>query len=83
MTKLRSQPAFDPICGARLDTNDVTVTYAYVGQTYEFCCRECCNLFARAPEDHVTRLAHEPWSSAGHRCSCRCWANEDPVIETG
>lgn len=83
MTGLRSLPAFDPICGMWLRTDQVAVEYEYFGQTYAFCCKECSDLFARAPEDHVTRLAHEPRSSAGHRCPRRCWADEDAVIETG
>lgn len=60
--------SFDVICGMWLKTAQVATTYTYLGQTYAFCCQECCDIFARVPEAHVVRLAHEPSSSAGHRC---------------
>jgi YHS domain-containing protein len=60
--------AFDVICGMWLETSQIAVTYTYLGQTYAFCCKECCDIFARVPEAHVVRLAHEPGTSAGHRC---------------
>ena len=61
-------PAFDPICGMWLEGDESAATYAYYGETYAFCCEECRDLFAREPEAHVVRLAHEPKTSAGHRC---------------
>ncbi len=59
---------FDPICGMWLDADEVAGTFTYLGQTYIFCCAECRDLFARSPEIHMARLAHEPHQSAGHRC---------------
>ena len=61
-------PTFDPICGMWLEGDRSEISYAYVGETYTFCSEECRDLFARAPEAHVVRLAHEPRTSAGHRC---------------
>ena len=54
--------SFDVICGMWLKTAQVATTYTYLGQTYAFCCQECCDIFARV------RQAHEPSCSAGHRC---------------
>jgi len=59
---------FDPICGMWLRAGDVAVTFTFVGHTYAFCCTECRDLFARAPEVHVSHLAHEPHACAGHLC---------------
>jgi YHS domain-containing protein len=60
--------AFDAICGMWLETNQVAATYTYLGQSYAFCCEECRDVFARAPDMYIILLAHEPTSSAGHRC---------------
>jgi len=60
--------AFDPVCGMWLEPHQVAATYTYLGQTYAFCCTECCELFARAPESIIVLLAHEPGQSMGHRC---------------
>jgi YHS domain-containing protein len=60
--------AFDPICGMRLEASQIAASCVYIGQTYAFCSVECYDLFTRAPEIHVTRLAHEPEQSAGHVC---------------
>jgi YHS domain-containing protein len=59
---------FDPICGMWLDSDEIAVTFTYLGQSYGFCCTECRDLFARCPEIYVAHLAHEPHQSAGHRC---------------
>lgn len=79
MTGSQSSPVFDPICGMWLEPNQIVVTYAYLGQTYGFCCNECRDLFTSAPEVHVTHLAHEPRNSAGHRCPYQRLANGDSV----
>lgn len=60
--------AFDPVCGMWLERPRVAATYTYLGQTYSFCCTECCDLFARDPCSCLTLLAHEPGQSMGHRC---------------
>lgn len=59
---------FDPICGMWLQAGEVAVTFTFIGRTYAFCCAECCDLFARAPEVYVSHLAHEPHQCAGHVC---------------
>jgi YHS domain-containing protein len=51
-----------------LEPDQVAATFTYLGQTHSFCCEECRELFAHAPEAHIARLAHEPKNSAGHRC---------------
>jgi len=61
-------PAFDPVRGMWLAPDQVAATYTYLGQTYAFCCTECCELFARDPETHIVLLAHEPGQSMRHRC---------------
>jgi len=61
-------PFFDPVCGMWLQANDVAVTFTFVGHADTFCCAECRDLFARAPEVHVAQLAHEPGQCAGHLC---------------
>ncbi len=58
----------DPICGADLQVDRVTATFTYLGRTYSFCCKECRDLFARAPERYVAYLAHELRQSVGLRC---------------
>jgi len=62
---------YDPMCGMWLAEDKITATYTYFNQTYVFCCDECRDLFAQAPEAHIVRLAHEPGTSAGHRCPHR------------
>jgi YHS domain-containing protein len=61
--------AFDPVCGMWLEPRQVAVTYRYLGQTYTFCCAECCEFFTRAPDTCIVLLAHEPGESMGHRCA--------------
>ena len=61
-------PAFDPVCGMWLEPDEVAATCSYLGHTYSFCCRECCELFARDPGTVIVLLAHEPEQSIGHRC---------------
>ncbi len=68
MTNPTTVLAFDPICGMWLEADQIAATHTYLGQTYSFCCEECHDLFVRAPESHVIRLAHEPGHSIGHRC---------------
>lgn len=58
----------DPICGMDLQANQIAATYAYMGQTYSFCCVECRDLFAHNPEKCVVCLAHEPRWCVGLRC---------------
>jgi YHS domain-containing protein len=65
---VEKQLLFDPICGMWLEPSKVATTYTYLHVTYVFCCCECRDLFARAPEFYVVQLAHEPGVSAGHRC---------------
>ena len=77
MANYPGSPAFDPICGMWLEPDQIAVTYTYLGQTYGFCCNECCEIFARVPEAHIVRLAHEPTNSAGHRCPFQRPANRD------
>ena len=61
---------FDPICGMWLDAVEVSITFTYIGWTYAFCSEECRNLFARTPDVHVVRLAHDPEACMGHQCPC-------------
>jgi len=61
--------AFDPVCGMWLEPAEVVVTYVYLGQTYAFCCAECCELFERDPDSCLVLLAHEPGQSMGYRCT--------------
>jgi YHS domain-containing protein len=42
----------DPVCGVQLD-EDEAVTAKYHGQTYYFCCDDCKEEFAEAPEEWV------------------------------
>jgi len=51
-----------------LEPDQIAVTWAYLGQTYCFCCQECRDLFVRAPEICVAHLAHEPDVGLAHRC---------------
>jgi YHS domain-containing protein len=60
--------AFDPVCGMWLEPREVVATYVYLGQTYGFCCAECCELFRHTPDACLVLLAHEPGQSIGHRC---------------
>jgi len=60
--------AFDAVCGMWLEPSQVVTTYTYLGQTYAFCCAECCRLSAEDPDIHIILLAHEPGQSMGHRC---------------
>lgn len=66
------QPAvsrfFDPICGMWLEAAEVTITYTYIGWTYAFCSEECRDLFARKPDVHVLRLAHDTEAHTAHCC---------------
>jgi len=64
----KSAPAFDPVCGMWLEPDQVAVTFAYLGQTYAFCCAECCDLFVQDSNTFLILLAHEPRESMGHRC---------------
>jgi YHS domain-containing protein len=66
-----SERVFDPICGMWIEAGCAELTLEYIGQTYAFCCAECRDLFARAPERQVARLAHEPGQSAGYCCPNR------------
>ncbi|MCL7453502.1 MAG: YHS domain-containing protein [Anaerolineae bacterium] len=72
MSNLETQLLFDPICGMWLEPQEVASTYTYLQVTYAFCCGQCRDLFARAPEFHVAQLAHEPRQSAGYRCPHQC-----------
>ena len=60
--------ALDPICGTDLAAGQIAATYTYIGQTYSFCCKECRDLFAHAPEVYVADLAHEVRQCVGLRC---------------
>ena len=60
--------AFDPICGMWLEASQIVATFTYIGWTYTFCSLECCDLFARAPDRHVVRLAHDPEAHIAHCC---------------
>jgi YHS domain-containing protein len=59
---------FDPICGMWLEASQVVVTLTYIGWTYAFCCEDFGDLFARTPDVHVVRLAHDPEACLGHWC---------------
>lgn len=59
---------FDPICGMWLEPGEIAATYIYIGQTYGFCSKECRDLFARAPDRHVIRMAHDPEAHTAHCC---------------
>lgn len=59
---------FDPICGMWLAPEHVTATYTYIGYTYAFCSMECHDLFARTPDVHVLRLAHDSEACIAHCC---------------
>jgi YHS domain-containing protein len=63
---------FDPICGMWLEPCQVASTYIYLRVTYVFCCCECRDLFAQAPEVYVVQLAHDPRGSAGYLCPHQC-----------
>jgi YHS domain-containing protein len=60
--------AFDPVCGMWLKPGQIAATHDYLGQTYAFCCAECCKLFERAPDACIVLMAHEPGQSMGYRC---------------
>jgi YHS domain-containing protein len=59
---------FDPICGMWLDVTQASITLTYIGWTYAFCSFECRELFARAPDVHVIRMAHDPEAYPGYWC---------------
>ncbi len=59
---------FDPICGMWLAPEHVIATYTYIGYMYAFCSMECHDLFVRAPDVHVLRLAHDPEACIAHYC---------------
>lgn len=68
MAALYSSFSRDPMCGMLMTESQVVATYHYIGQTYSFCCDECRDLFAHAPEQVIVQLAHEPEGYWGHRC---------------
>jgi YHS domain-containing protein len=68
MKRLPASRLFDPICGMWLEADEVVATYLYIGRTYAFCSMECRDLFARAPDRHVVRLAHAPEDHIAHCC---------------
>lgn len=68
MTIVYSRVSRDPLCGMLLAESQVVATYDYLGQTYSFCCIECHNLFARAPEQYIIELAHESEGHCGYPC---------------
>lgn len=74
---------FDPICGMWLAPDEVLATWTFLGHTYSFCCAECRDLFARVPEKHVSRLAHEPDLCAGHLCPLQRQAAREPTSSRG
>lgn len=59
---------FDPICGMWLEADQIAATYTYIGKTYAFCSVECRDLFARRPDVHVVRMAHDPEAHTAHCC---------------
>lgn len=71
MTATSSPCMFDPICGIWLTSEHVLAHYTYIGHTYVFCSLECRDLFARTPEVHVVRLAHDGEACIAHRCPFR------------
>ena len=68
MTVLYSSVSRDPICGMLLTESQVVTTYHYIGQTYRFCCTDCHDLFASAPERYTVQLAHEREGHCGYPC---------------
>lgn len=64
-------PLLDPICGMKLLPDQVAATQTFYGRVYAFCCIECRDIFARAPERHIVSLAHDPERHAGHQCPTR------------
>ena len=68
VTERSQKKLIDPICGMRLDSDQVAATYIYLGQEYSFCSIECHDMFDRTPEHYVTHLAHEINGHWGHRC---------------
>ena len=43
----------DPVCGARVDEDQVEVKAEYDGQTYYFCSEECKQKFLREPTKYL------------------------------
>lgn len=68
MNTSSSARVFDPICGMWLEPQHITATYTYIGRIYPFCSAECRDLFARTPDIHVLRLAHDSEVCVAHRC---------------
>jgi YHS domain-containing protein len=68
MADLGTRPLPDPIGGIWLEPENVVVTFTYLGQTYAFCCTECCSLFSGWPELYVEHVAHEPCWPNRHEC---------------
>ena len=58
----------DPICGMLLTEEEIVLTFVYFDETYAFCCVECHEMFAHAPERYVVHLAHSPEGHYGHLC---------------
>jgi YHS domain-containing protein len=58
----------DPVCGMVLEPETASATFSYAGWTYLFCCRECLEIFKKAPDDCVVYLAHSQSGCLGYVC---------------
>jgi YHS domain-containing protein len=47
----------DPVCGIRVDDNDLQHQARYGGQTYSFCSQQCKNEFEENPELYANLVA--------------------------
>jgi YHS domain-containing protein len=65
MKRRSASRIFDPICGMRIDAEQASITLTYIGWSYAFCSDECRDQFARTPDVHVVRLAHDSEAYAG------------------
>lgn len=45
----------DPVCGARLDEEQVVYTSTYQGRRFYFCSPTCQQRFDQNPERHINR----------------------------
>lgn len=68
MNTSSSARVFDSICGMWLEPQHIMATYTYIGHIYRFCSAECRDLFARTPDIHVLRLAHDSEGCIAHCC---------------
>ncbi|MCB0114473.1 MAG: YHS domain-containing protein [Caldilineaceae bacterium] len=57
-----------PICGAKMQPNQIAACATYLGHTYLFCSQACYLRFYRRPEVFLVALAHAEDPHLGYPC---------------